>query len=251
MRREPRVPSEVTLAIDRAREVFAQYRFTDPVAVCTHCTDDASLRRMTQIPVHDWPADLVEEHSFAVAVAANDHDRGDNRDVALADQLRAVLPRYLEHLAAGRGGPDLVFPYGALRYRETWPRHEIVALDDCWRALLRSARPDEIGDAAETVLSGGSSAALVIETIDTLPDGGDEAAIAALRLALWIRSGEPELYVYSEAGSCRQEADLVRDWLLSPEQEDRLDAAIAAAAELGDDARWDHLWRGREAHRST
>jgi len=229
-------------SIDDAWRVFGSHRVTNPVAVCAHCTTDRALEAMVRTPVREWPDHLVAEHEFAVAVAVIDFDV-DSSDDRFVDQQRAVLPRYLRYLADGHGSDATMAPYGALRYRERWNDGEVAALDDFYRALIRDSVDDRDG-AVHIALSGGASSDLAISEIDRLPEKDAADAIAEMLPTLIYAHGSPHFTIFSEVGTCRLEADRMRDWLLAPVQRRRIETAIDVATVAGDDRRYQRLWRG-------
>lgn len=243
---------ELEAAVQHAYRVFADYRVTDPVAVCRHCTTEAALREMVAVPVWDWSDKLLREHSFAVAVSVIDDQTP--LDNTLSHQLRAVLPRYLEQVAHDDVDPAALKPYGAARYRDSWPAMEAAALDAFYEAYLRTSSDDTLSFALKTAASGGASAEPIIAAIRRDPESVAVVTVARAIEALSWAHGKLEVEVYSDVGTCCREAEAVRDWLLSPAQELRLEVALAVAAERDDESTWDTLTAALDVvqlHRGT
>jgi hypothetical protein len=127
---------ELQAAVENAYRVFGRYTLDRPIELCDQCYPD--LRAIfAKRPLREIDAGLLCKYVDATAC----HGYVDEH---MADEIRYLLPRWLELVAAGEdigrfGDDDGLTVMMPTEWRARWPAGEVAALDGYFAALFRDA----------------------------------------------------------------------------------------------------------------
>ncbi len=232
-------PSEPMQAvIARAYKVFGRYRLNGSIVVCSCncCMTPEDQRRLIGTPLRSIPSNLLAEYTNSA------HGWDDDK---IANDMRCLLPRYLELIAADDApdsfGIDICLRRMApARWRENWPPAESDVLDQFFDALmvqslqrLELARWPvgwrlgfDIKDVLTLAITAGADIGRVLRAWDAAPDPGAAIHMAGARGDIAMPHGEWSLHSAYLEGSHRAEAALIGAFLMRPETAARLEAAF-------------------------
>ncbi len=123
-------------AVKTAYSIFEKYQPGPQLATCRcpKCMDDETERQLLSTPVRQIGLKLLSEYTWSAS--------GSNNRKFSADEMRHFLPCYFHFIAyglipnySGDWQPALR-QLGELKYRETWPVHEVESIDEFFAALL-------------------------------------------------------------------------------------------------------------------
>lgn len=130
------IAGELGAAIENAYQVFGRYTLRRPIQLCEQCypkLQDVFAKR----PPREIDAGLLNQYVDASAC----HGYVDDQ---MADEIRYLLPRWLELIAEGQeigrwGDDDGLKVMMPTAWRACWPAEEVAALDRYFAALFREA----------------------------------------------------------------------------------------------------------------
>jgi hypothetical protein len=223
---------ELEAAVENTYRVFGCYALDRPIALCEQCYPKLQAV-FAKRPLREIDAGLLCQYVDATAC----HGYVDEH---MADEIRYLLPRWLELIAAGENigrwsdddGLTVMMP---TQWRARWPADEVAVLDRYFAALFRDAMraPVEIRNDNPVPRVLGRSLWWFLWSIGA---AGSGAVLPLLRIAEELSGREMDLRI---AGLARTIAeDSIDAWSPSPELPPRapFDADLAVLAtdeELG------------------
>lgn len=238
----PALPPALEQAIANAYRVFAKYRLSGSLILCTCqvCVGPEAERELNTLPVRNMPVDTLAEYTHSA--------HGWNDDIDL--QFRRFVPRYFELIAVGTPPTKLsqatcLERLKEAEYRSRWPREDADAVDAFFLALLgfklleppgidRTGLPSLDGDAVEDVLCmaahAGVDMALLLKAWDE-----DQSRNATLHLgniigaADWLRKRlRQSWWVGMKRPHTEAAMQQLIQWLFRPQTRERLEAECLA-----------------------
>jgi hypothetical protein len=228
--------------------VFGRYRIGNTLEVC-HCpvcmTEEAE-RRLLATPLADIPATLLAEYTNSA------HGYDDGR---IADELRYLLPRYFELIAAGDPPhPSLetslcLDRLGYADWGDRWPAAEAAAIQGFFDALtaarVRRIEPrrnprgwelkHDIAEVLAMIATAGGDVARALAAWDAVEDPPAALWMADQRRYLTMAVGRPyywNTFIHGADMDSHREAGYdIGAFLARPETEARIEAAFFATGD--------------------
>ena len=244
---QPRPPSpDLAAVVEDAYRVFGRYAIAGNLVVChcDVCMTEKTERQLVATPLRRIPARLMAEYTNS----AHGYDEGQ-----IADELRYLLPRYLDLIAAD-DPPD---HFGNIcsslsrlwhaHWRDRWPSVEADVLNRFFDALIvdRLSRIEpararvgwqlrhDIDEILICVVTSGGDIDRVLDTWDTSEDPAAALWMAWERRNIVLRHGRPRFYDAHLDGDHKDAADRIGAFLWRPEVDARIEAAFFAAEHPG------------------
>ena len=223
---------ELRQAVAGVWDAFGERRVSAvlEVCLCPVCMSEETRARIVATPPRALTASLVREYSNSAHGVPAD-----------TDDLKALLPRYLELLASGEEVDYTAVGCELLRFGDAWRQDgtlfsapERAALDAWMRAF--AARTQEPAYTLDMLMAGPWGAAEVTAALDALFDAPGTGAASLARFANGLVEGAMPLgglYAIGHAGLAEREA--VARWLGGEGMVARLVSADAAVPE---EERW-------------
>lgn len=225
--------------IEEAYRVFAAYRPAGPLIACdcAVCMSEADRHALSTTPLRQITSELLAEYTNS----AHGWDDG-----VIGPQMRYFLPRYLELIAAG-DPPDAIGLSACLRrldeakWRGTWPAAEVAVLERFFDELVGAS----VHNLELWEWPVGWRLAFDFKALLTLivTAGGD----IDRALAVWDRASDPPAVIHMAAlrsdvieehdrkylhdaflEDRPADADRIGAFLLRPEVDERIEAAVFA-----------------------
>jgi hypothetical protein len=222
-------------------DAYRAFRRDDPprgfnVCHCNVCMTEAAEREMASTPLREIPSGLLAEYTNSA--------HGWN-DAAIADDMRYLLPRYLELIAADDApdhlGSDIVLRrLKEAEWRVRWPKGQAAVLERFFPAYVRVRLmnlstvewpvgwllADDIRDALTLTVTAGAPLRPVLDAWDAAGDPHAAIHMAALRRYLGSRDGAWTLRSSFLESDHKGEAVLIGEFLMRPGVDKRLEAAF-------------------------
>ncbi len=225
--------------VEDAYRVFGRYAIGDSLEVChcNVCMTEATERELVTTPLRQIPARLMGEYTNS----AHGYDAG-----RIADELRYLLPRYLD-LIAGDDPPDhfgnictSLSRLGHAYWRDRWPKAEADVLNRFFDALIvdRISRIEprcsrmgwqlkhDIDEVLICVVTSGGNIERVLDTWEASEDPAASLWMAWERRSLVFRDGRPRFYDAHLNREHKDAADTIGAFLSRPEVDARIEAAF-------------------------
>jgi hypothetical protein len=231
-------PNPMPAIIAAAYTAFARYRPSDPIAVCNCpvCMTPELQRRLQKTPLHLIDASLLAAYTNSA------HGWDDGK---IADDMRYLLPRYLE-LIASEDPPDNMGLDTCLRrmrsssWATTWPQGEADILHRFFDALLVQSLDHlellewpvgwllafEIKDVLTCAVTAGADIHRILRVWDAAPDPNAAIHMAGIRRNVGMKDGRWRLHSAYLEGDHEPEAEAIGAFVMRPEVEARLEAAF-------------------------
>jgi hypothetical protein len=242
------MPPALTEAVESAYRVFARYRVSGALEVChcTVCMTEEMERRLIATPLRHIPAMLLAEYTNSA------HGYDDGR---IADELRYLLPRYFELIAADdppHPSLETSLCLNRLAYadwRARWPSEEAEAiqgfLDALIAARVRRTEPRktrrgweleyDIAEILAMIVTAGGDIARTLAVWDAVEDPPAALWMADQRRHLTMADGRPyywNTFIHGDPVDSHREAGYeIGAFLARPETEARIEAAFFATSD--------------------
>jgi hypothetical protein len=223
---------ELKAAVEDAYRIFGRYTLDRPIKLCEQCYPKLQAV-FAKRPLREIDAGLLCQYVDASAC----HGYVDD---LMADEIRYLLPRWLELIAAGEsigrwGDDDGLTVMRPTQWRAHWPADEVTTLDRYFAALFRDAMraPVEINNDSPVPRVRGRNLWWFLWSIGA---AGSGAVLPLLTIAEELSGRDMDLRI---AGLARTIAeDSIDAWSPSPELKpqapfDAVLAVLATDEELG------------------